>query len=111
MRTMKTLEYCLALPYATEVVPDTATDGTPTYLASHPDLDGCFAHGATPEEASRNLLEAKRLYLETMLADGMEPPLPTSRASATWQIHTPASGIRSSERVARAANLPWLEPV
>lgn len=47
----------------TVVAPDVTTDGEPCYMASHPDLEGCMAHGDTPEEALNNLREATALYL------------------------------------------------
>jgi predicted RNase H-like HicB family nuclease len=66
-----------ALPYAVEVVPDLTTDGEQVYVARHPELPGCMAHGATPDEARVNLREARELFIETMLEDGLEPPVPS----------------------------------
>jgi predicted RNase H-like HicB family nuclease len=83
------------LPYAVEVVPDVTTEGDPCFLARHPELPGCMSHGWTPEEALANLNEARDLYIESLLEDGVEPPLPAQRAqrSAVWRI-----SVRTAER-------------
>lgn len=44
------------------------------YLAEVPELAGCVAHGATLEEALRNVQEAVGLWVETALAFG--DPIP-----------------------------------
>lgn len=44
------------------------------FRASAPTLDGCEAHGATPEEARERLLQALYLRLTEMLAAGETPP-------------------------------------
>ena len=72
------LDALMRLPYAVEVVPDTTTDGEPCYLARHPELPGCMAHGDTAEEAVANLGEARRLYIATLLEHKQEVPLPSA---------------------------------
>lgn len=76
------LEYYVKLSYSTMVVPDQTTDGKSCYLASHPELPGCMSHGRTTEEAVSNLEDAKRLYIQTLLAKGKELPLPVSKHTA-----------------------------
>jgi len=44
------------------------------FRASAPTLDGCEAHGATPEEARERLLRALYARLTEMLASGETPP-------------------------------------
>ena len=51
------------LPYTLEVVSDRTTDGDPIYTARHPELPGCMAQGATPEEAITELNDARELYI------------------------------------------------
>lgn len=50
------------------------------YIADIPDLDGCSAWGETPDEALREALVARRLWLESARAHGT--PLPDPRESA-----------------------------
>lgn len=79
----KNLSALTHLPYAVEVVPDATTDGGVCYLAQHPELPGCMAHGDTPEEALENLEEARSLYIRTLLERGIEVPLPQSTTLTT----------------------------
>lgn len=80
------LEELLRLPYAVEVVPDQSTDGTMCYVALHPELPGCMSHGDNPGEAVENLLEAKELYIKTLLKKGQDVPLPMSITTAIWEV-------------------------
>jgi predicted RNase H-like HicB family nuclease len=92
------IEQYIHLTYAVEVVPDSTTDGMLCYRASHPELPGCMAHGETPEEALENLEDAKRLYVETLVAKNLEIPLPKSAPGVTasrageviWTILNPS---------------------
>jgi predicted RNase H-like HicB family nuclease len=76
------IETYMLLPYAVQVVPDATTDGGACYLASHPELPGCMAHGDSPDEALRNLEDARRLYLTTLIKRGLEVPKPHSATGA-----------------------------
>ena len=67
--------------YEAIVVPDLCTDGTPCFLARHPELPGCMSHGATPEEALDNLQGARELYIRSLLEDGMTVPPPSARTN------------------------------
>ncbi len=62
-----TIEQIMKFKFATQVIPESLSDGTTCYLALHPDLDGCMAHGDTQEEALSNLEEARRLLFEVLL--------------------------------------------
>ncbi len=76
LNPMSKLDEYLARQYASVVTPDETTDGSFTYLAYHPDLDGCMSDGETPDEALANLEEAKKLYIETLVEKGLEVPPP-----------------------------------
>ncbi len=49
------------------------------YIADIPDLPGCSAFGATPEEALREVLIAKQTWLEAAQAEGKPIPPPRYR--------------------------------
>lgn len=59
------------------------SDEDGVWIADAPDLRFCSAHGATPEEAVRELMAAMELWIETVLEVGEELPEPRLRASAT----------------------------
>lgn len=75
----------LQLPYTRRVAPDRGTHGEVLYLASVQELPGCESHGATAAEALENLEDAIALYIQSLLEEGLEPPVPGpgSKASAT----------------------------
>lgn len=76
---MGRLEAYLGLCYSVVVTPETCTDGSKTYLARISELPGCESHGDTPEQALQHLEEAKRLFIASMLEDGVDPPLPETK--------------------------------
>ena len=81
------LQELVNLPYSIEVVPGQTTDGSPCYMAYHPELPGCMSHGDNPEEAITGLIEAKALYIKTLLEKREEVPLPTSYYSTViWEV-------------------------
>lgn len=49
------------------------------YSAYVPDLPGCVATGATPEETEREICEAIELHLEGLREDGAPIPPPSSK--------------------------------
>jgi len=49
------------------------------YIADIPDLRCCSAFGETPEEALREVLEAKKIWLEAAEAEGKPIPKPSFR--------------------------------
>jgi antitoxin HicB len=75
--TSKALDYFLSLPYTIELTPD--EDGY--WFARIPLLPGCMTQGASREEALLMLDEAKMLWLETALAEGIEIPEPVGAES------------------------------
>lgn len=70
---MKTIDYYMALPYRMEVIPDHEEGG---FTAAFPDLTGCVTCGDTMEELEKNAEDAKRVWLEAALEDGIEIPEP-----------------------------------
>ena len=48
--------------------------------AYSPDLPGCVATGATPEETKKTMAEAIEFHLEGMAKDGLPIPAPSSVA-------------------------------
>ncbi|MBD2184758.1 type II toxin-antitoxin system HicB family antitoxin [Planktothrix sp. FACHB-1355] len=55
------------------------------YIADIPDLKYCSAFGETPEEAVREVLIAKAVWLETAKVEGKPIPLPRYRP-AIYQV-------------------------
>jgi predicted RNase H-like HicB family nuclease len=49
------------------------------YIADIPDLKSCSAFGETPEEALREVLKAKKAWLEAAKAEGKPIPKPNFR--------------------------------
>lgn len=49
------------------------------YVADIPDLKNCSAFGETPEEALREVLKAKRAWLDAAKANGKPIPAPLFR--------------------------------
>jgi len=82
-----TLEEYMKLEYDVVVTPEECTDGTLCYRAEHPQLSGCMSHGITPDEAIINLIDAKRLYIETLLERGLDVPLPTRPTGGTFSSY------------------------
>ena len=77
------IEYTLAAyelayrPY--QVIVEHYSDEPDIYYARHPELVGCISHGSTPDEAETNLSDARLLYIQCMLADGLPVPEPDTR--------------------------------
>lgn len=55
------------------------SDEDEAWIADIPDLTYCSAHGATPEEALREVLQAKEAWLESARAHGDPIPPPRYR--------------------------------
>ncbi|MFI5041373.1 MAG: type II toxin-antitoxin system HicB family antitoxin [Acidimicrobiales bacterium] len=74
------------------MVPRIDHDGSQYYLASYPELEGCKAHGVTPQEAIDNLGEAFELYREMAVAARFPIPGPHADPLTTIAVHVTASG-------------------
>ena len=66
---MKNLEYYMNLPYKLEIIPDIDEGG---YAARYPELPGCITCSDTLEGILTNALDAKRVWLEAALEEGIE---------------------------------------
>jgi antitoxin HicB len=63
----------LKLPYRLNLTFDEESNA---WVARHPELPGCVADGAIPEEALIEAQAAKALWIETALAEGQQIPQP-----------------------------------
>ena len=64
-----TLNEYMELPYRMEIVPDVEEGG---YAVTFPELPGCITCGETLEAAVSNAAEAKKVWLEAALDEGLE---------------------------------------
>lgn len=71
---MKSLDDYLRFNYRYQL--EKEDDGT--IFASHPDLPGCAAVGATADEAIANLDDARQLWISVRLENGLHVPDPPS---------------------------------
>ncbi len=62
------------------------SDSDDGFIATVPELEGLSAFGNTPEEAAKELSEAKELYLEVLEEDGEEIPEPDLLKPYSGQI-------------------------
>lgn len=65
---MKTVEDYLKLTYRMEIIPV----GEGGYVVSFPELPGCITIGDSIEDAIENAQDAKRVWLEAAIEDGVE---------------------------------------
>lgn len=70
------VEEYLRLPYTRRVRPDEGTRGESLFLAWVDELPGCESHGGTADEALEWLEDAISMYIDSMLEDGLDPPIP-----------------------------------
>src|SRR4030042_3067258 len=77
----KDLEYYMSLSYTITLK---RGDGEEYWIARVVELPHCMTHGATPEEALRDIEDAKREWLKSNLEDGLPIPEP---AKFTGQYH------------------------
>ncbi len=54
------------------------------YVGKVPDLEGCVAHGDTPEEALQMVLISRDEYLRSIEKNGWEYPEPTNQVTAPF---------------------------
>ena len=66
---MKTLSDYMKMPYRMEIIEDKNEGG---FVVSYPDLPGCITCGETIEAAVANAADAKKVWLEAALEDGIE---------------------------------------
>ncbi|MED0687942.1 type II toxin-antitoxin system HicB family antitoxin [Anoxybacillus ayderensis] len=75
MDTMSTIEYYMGLAYRINLEPIPEEDGG-GWLATIPELKGCMSDGETPEEAIKNLQDAKFEWLMEAIERGITISLP-----------------------------------
>ena len=85
---MKQIDYYMHLPYRMEIIPDNEEGG---FVASFPDLPGCITVGETMEEVIRNIIDAKRAWLEAELEAGNTIPIPeeSKKYSGQFKLRLP----------------------
>jgi len=72
---VKTTQEYLELPYP--IILTKHRDDMDTYwFAEIPDLPGCCAHGATPNQAIEELQASKELWIDKHIEDGYAVPEP-----------------------------------
>lgn len=87
--------------YDITIAPDLAGDRQ-VWVASHPELPGCMAHGDSPYEAVSSLREARELYLASLERRGLPfPPSHPDPRVVTAQIVEINTLAASSQTVIR----------
>ncbi len=79
---MRSIEEYLGLNYRASVYKDEDGD----FVVEVDDLPGCVTHGATLAEAFENLEDAKRAWMESRLAGGLEIPEPKQRNKYSGKV-------------------------
>ena len=66
---MKTLNDYMKMSYRMKIVEDKEEGG---YVVSYPDLPGCITSGETIEATVANAVDAKKVWIEAALEEGIE---------------------------------------
>ncbi len=80
---MKTLDEYMALSYRMEIVEDKDEGG---YVVSFPDLPGCLTCGETVKAAVSGALDAKKVWLQAAVEDGVTIKEPDSLEDYSGQF-------------------------
>lgn len=80
---MKDLDYYLSLPYRLEIIPDVEEGG---FGARYPELPGCITCAETMEDVIVNAIDAKRVWLEAALEDGIKINEPSTKEDYSGQF-------------------------
>lgn len=91
---VKTLSEYMAMSYRMEIVEDREEGG---FVVSYPDLPGCITCGETIESAVANASDAKRVWIEAALEEGIPIQEPDSLEdySGQFKLRIPRSLHRS----------------
>lgn len=91
---MKTLNDYMKMSYRMEIVEDKDEGG---YVVSYPDLPDCITCGETIEAAVANAIDAKKVWIEAALEEGIEIHEPDSldNYSGQFKLRIPRSLHRS----------------
>lgn len=87
---MKSVDYYMKLPYRIEILPDVNEGG---YAVRYPDLPGCLTVGETIQSALENAEDAKRVWIEAALEEGIEidEPGADENYSGQFKLRIPKS--------------------
>ena len=85
----KDLEYYLSLPYTITLKRGTG-DGEEYWIARVLELPHCMTHGATPQEALKDIEDAKCEWLKSNLEAGLPVPEPT-KFTGQYHLRMPPS--------------------
>lgn len=101
---MRTIDEYVKLPYKMEIVPDTEEGG---YVVSFPDLPGCLTMGDTVEEAIQNAEDAKRIWIEAAIGDGIKinEPNDLENYSGQFKLRIPKSLHKSLSEHSKAEGI------
>lgn len=80
---MKTLNDYMSVSYRMEIIEDKDEGG---FVVSYPDLPGCVTCGDTIETAILNALDAKKVWIEAALEEGIEIYEPDSLQNYSGQF-------------------------
>ena len=72
---MKTIDDYMKKAYRMEIVEDKDEGG---FIVTYPDLPGCISRGETIESAVANAIDAKEVWLEAAIEEGIEINEPDS---------------------------------
>lgn len=72
---MKTIDDYMKKAYRMEIVEDKDEGG---FIVTYPDLPGCISCGETIESAVANAIDAKKVWLEAAIEEGIEINEPDS---------------------------------
>ena len=75
--------------YYTEVRYIPEGNGSPDYIAEHPEIAQCIAQGDTPEEALQNLASVRAEIIEYLVENDLPVPDPAPMRGAV--VSTPAA--------------------
>lgn len=87
---MRTITEYLQLPYRMEIIEDKEEGG---YTVFYPELPGCVTCGETIETAIANAMDAKKVWMEAALEDGLQIPEPDvlENYSGQFKLRIPKS--------------------
>lgn len=81
------------LPYSIDIEDDETEEGEHIFFVSHPELPGCVSEGETLEEARKNLLDAAKEYILSLLEDGLPVPRPRRQLTVTSSTVSQGSSV------------------
>ena len=101
---MRTVDEYVSYPYKMEIVQDSDEGG---YIISFPDLPGCLSVGDSIEEAIHNAEDAKRVWIEAALEDGIDISKPDSieKYSGQFKLRLPKSLHKSLSEHSKAEGI------